>query len=121
VFITNGRTSEDNGYVFNYIFPNLKNERAFATFVDQINQRKLYNTGVDIKPTDKLITLSTCTYEFEEARLVVVGRMIRKGESESIDASKVRINSNPRYPQAWYDKKGLNNPYSGYSKWLPET
>jgi len=125
-FITNGSTDGDNnGYVFNYIFPNLAYvnkqqwEETYGGYIAEINQRALYLTGVDIQPTDRLLTLSTCTYEFENARLVVVARMLRPGESTEIDSSQIAVNKNPRYPQAWYDKNGGTNPYSGYGQWKP--
>ncbi len=119
VFISNGSTAGDNGYVFQYTTPNLANIESFAGFIDQLNQRTLYYTGVDIQPDDKLITLSTCTYEFDNGRLAVVGRLIRDGESEEVDVSKATVNPNPRYPQAWYDKNNQTNPYQTYANWVP--
>lgn len=120
VYITNGSSSGDNGYVFDYTFTNLSTEQNFGEYINEVKQRQLYDTGVDILPTDKIITLSTCTYEFDDARLVVIGRMVRDGESSSVDTSKVKINSNPRYPQAWYDKNNEANPYDGYNKWTAQ-
>ena len=118
VFISNGTAAGDlGGYVFDYTSPNFASIETFAGFIDQINQRKLYTTGVTIMPEDKLITLSTCTYEFDNARLVVVGRLIRDGESEEVDMSKVVINENPRYPQAWYSANGKTNPYKDVPQW----
>ena len=35
--------------------------------------RSIINTGVDVRSDDQLLTLSTCSYEFEDARFVVVG------------------------------------------------
>lgn len=117
VFITNGTASGDNGYLFNYPTSNFVSDEAFVGYVEQLNQRALYTTGVDIEVGDKLITLSTCTYDFTEARLVVVGRMVRDGEDETVDTSLAVKNSNPRYPQAYYDTKGLSNPYKNAEKW----
>ena len=119
VFISNGTAEGDNGYVFQYATPNLATVESFAGYVEQLNQRTLYYTGVDIKPDDKVITLSTCTYEFDNARFVVVGRLIRDGESEEVDVSKAHINENPRYPQAWYDANKQSNPYETYAQWVP--
>ncbi len=119
-FITNGSSVDDNGYLFDYTFANLSSTELFAGFVAEINQRKLYSTGVDILPTDKIITLSTCSYEFDNARLVVIGRLLRDGESTEIDSSKVNDNNNPRYPQAWYDANKKTNPYASYSHWSPK-
>ena len=120
VFISNGSSKDDNGYLLDYTFANLSSTESFAGFVAEINQRKLYSTGVDILPTDKIITLSTCSYEFDNARLVVIGRMLRDGESAEVDSSKVDDNSNPRYPQSWYDANKKTNPYASYSHWTPK-
>ena len=119
VFVTNGAAAQDNGFILDYTFPNLATTESLAGYIAEINQRRLYSTGVDILPTDKLICLSTASFEFENARLVVVGRMLRAGESEEIDASKVEENKNPRYPQAWYDANKVTNPYDKYSHWKP--
>ncbi|MCQ2461593.1 MAG: class B sortase [Clostridia bacterium] len=116
-FITNGSSAQDNGFLLDYTFANLSSTESFAGFVAEINQRKLYSTGVDILPDDKIITLSTCSYEFDNARLVVIGRLLREGESEEIDGSKVEKSQNPRYPQAWYDANKKTNPYASYSHW----
>lgn len=119
VFLTNAAAEQDNGYVFDYTVPNLGTVESFAGYVDQINQRRLYDTGVDIETSDKVLTLSTRTDDFEEARLVVVARLIRDDESESIDKSLVKKNKAPRYPQAWYDLKGKENPYDSTDNWIP--
>ncbi|NCC86396.1 MAG: class B sortase [Clostridia bacterium] len=124
-FITNGSTDGDNGYVFNYIFPNLKYENQsqwteiYGGYIAQINQRAIYLTGVDIYPTDRILTLSTCTYEFDNARLVVVARMLRAGESTEVDNTQIVVKENPRYPQAWYDENGIDNPYKNAEQWKP--
>ncbi len=110
VFISNSKASDDNGKVFNYIFTDASNAR-FADYIAEIDKRKLYTTGVDINETDKIITLSTCCYDFEDARLVVVGRLLREGEGESINPSLIVKNENPKFPQAYYDAKRIENPY----------
>lgn len=117
VFISNGKASGDNGYCFNYATSNFVSDEAFESFVENLDQRALYKTGVDIKKGDKLITLSTCTYDFDEARLVVVGRMVRDGEKLTVDTSKAKVNPNPRYPQAYYNIKVIRNPYEGAARW----
>ncbi|MDO5014579.1 MAG: class B sortase [Clostridia bacterium] len=119
VFITNGgRNGDLNGYVFNYFFANLASPEKKAEFLDEIMQRRLYDTGVDVNVNDNIITLSTCTYEFEDARLVVLGRELRPGESTQIDQSKIKLNNNPRMPQAWYTKRGENNPFANSPQWI---
>lgn len=111
VFISNSKASDDNGHIFNYIFTDASNTK-FKNYIAEIDKRKLYTTGVDINENDKIITLSTCCYDFEDARLVVVGRLLRDGETASVDNSLTFINENPKYPQAYYDTKRIDNPYA---------
>lgn len=119
VFQTNSKAQHDNGYIFNYIFTNLSSDDKFKEYISEIDQRKLYSTGVDIRPDDKILTLSTCNYDWNEQRLVVVARLVREGEDASVDISLAKKNENPRYPQIYYDKKGISNPYRNAEKWKP--
>ena len=56
-------------------------------------------------------------YDFDDARLVVIARERREGESINIDVSKAYYNQNPKYPQAWYDINKKTNPYAEDSRW----
>lgn len=116
-FITNAYEKDDNGYVFKYYFTNLSTQDRFAAYLSELSQRSLYDTGVDVLPTDKILTLSTCSYEFEDARFVVVARMVRPGESKKVDISRASVNPNPRYPQAYYKKMKTKNPYKNAYRW----
>ncbi len=116
-FVTNGEKKSDNGYVFNYNFTELDNY-TFLEYIKQVDQRKLYTTGVDILSTDKILTLSTCCYDFNGARLVVIARLLREGESVHVSTANTVINPNPRYPQAWYDAQNKTNPYAKAEKWV---
>ncbi len=116
-FVTNAEPSDDNGYVFKYYFTDLSSEERFNAYKNALDQRSLYYTGVDWLPTDKILTLSTCSHEFENARFVVVARMVRNGEVPEVDVSRATVNSNPRYPQAYYDKKKKDNPYKDAYRW----
>lgn len=116
VFITNSRASDDNGYLFPYNFVDV-GDAKFAEYIAEIDKRKFYTTGVSLEATDKILTLSTCCYDFDEARLVVVARLQRPGESSSVDTSKAMENQNPKYPQAWYDANKKTNPYAEDARW----
>lgn len=116
-FVTNAYEEEDNGYIFRYYFTSLSTEERFAAYLNELSQRSLYDTGVDVLPTDKLLTLSTCSHEFDDARFVVVARLVRNGESTEVDVSKATVNPSPRYPQAYYSKKKLTNPYVDAYRW----
>ena len=110
VFISNSERKDDNGNFFNFIFTNATDEN-FAKYIAEVDKRKFYTTGVDINPTDKILTLSTCCYDFNDARLVVVGRLLRDGESPAIDTSLAYMNPSPKLPQAYYKVNGGENPH----------
>lgn len=131
VFITNATASEDNGYIFNYIYPYMDGEN-FDGFIEEVNKRRLYTTDVDINDDDKMLVLSTCVRALDlknkygkttyraDARLVVIARMVRDGESVEVNVENAKVNKNPKYPQLWYDKHGLENPYKNDEKWYPQ-
>lgn len=120
-FITNSKAEDDNDYIFNYTVTEFPDTQNFEDYIKALDERKLYTTGVDINSGDKILTLSTCTYEFSDARLVIVARQLRMGETTDIDTSYAVANGNPRYPQAWYDKRGIANPFASASRWVPES
>ncbi len=121
VFLSTTQTSADNGYFFNYIYPDMSDSNMVG-YIEQVKQRMLYETGVSLEPTDKIITLSTCIYDYGkdiDTRFVVVARLLHEGESEEIDASLVKDNPDYRRPQVWYNSKGITNPYKDTAKWQP--
>ena len=125
--LTTVNAKDDGGYVFNFIEPNMSDSN-FAGFIEQVNQRALYTTGVDLKTSDRIINLSTCNYNYTNAigkkvdtRLVVIGRLLRSGESAEVNTSKAKENPNYRRPQVWYDYKGKTNPYASSRSWKPST
>lgn len=124
VFITNADENEDDGYIFNYIYPHLDGDN-FSGYISEVNKRTLYKTGVDVSSNDKILTLSTCSRKMDtsdrraDARIVVVARLLRKGESAVVDTSKAEINPNPKYPQRYCDNMGIQNVYANDEKWYP--
>lgn len=116
VFITNSDPDDDNGYCLPYNFIDVDN-RKFGEYIQEIDKRKLYSTGVDINENDKILTLSTCCYDFDGARLVVVARLLREGESVNTSSYVVTENMNPKYPQVWYVKNKKENTYADDARW----
>lgn len=124
-FYSTGSIKNNGGYFFNYIYPNM-GPVSMAGYIEQIKQRAIYTTGIDLKSSDRIITLSTCTHSLDAAcgmdidgRLVVVGRLLRAGENVDVDTSKAKSNPNYRRPQIWYDKNGKKNPYANSVTWQP--
>ena len=122
VFLSTTQRKDDNGYMFNYIYPDMSDENMVG-YINQVRERMLYETGVTLEPTDKIITLSTCIYDYGasvDTRLVVVGRLLHEGETEAIDASLVKDNPDYRRPQVWYNRQGIVNPYKDSERWEPK-
>lgn len=116
-FISNGDKAQDNGYEFPYLTTNFSSDEKFLEFIEEVKSRSYYtNEAVDIIPGDKILTISTCDTVFEDARFVVMARLVRAGESADVDVSKAVVNDNQRFPQAWYDVKGKRNPFKNASK-----
>lgn len=59
-----------------YEYTSSNDEETFLDYADFIEKNKLYDTGVEINPGDKLLTLSTCAYHTTDGRFVIVARQI---------------------------------------------
>ena len=65
----------DNGFKY-YNYTNFYDEDEFNSFVGKCRDLEFYNTSIDLKYTDKLITLSTCEYSQKNGRMVIVAKKI---------------------------------------------
>ena len=113
VFKTN--TDESQGEPFYYTYNHFNSDSSYLNFVYQVRQRSIINTGVDFNENDTILTLSTCSYEFDGFRTVIVARQVRDGEDPTVDTSRATYNNKVVYPQCWYDRYGGSVP-----KW-PDT
>ncbi len=83
-----------------YIHPNMKGNE-FMKLVGELKDRSQFDFDVDVNSSDKIITLSTCTYIYgnrEDQRLVVVGRLLRPGE-EMEPTVELEKNADVKPPQ----------------------
>ena len=118
VMITNASAEDDNGHIYNYTRSEFSSDDDFMSWIAQANEKSFIDTGIAIQPDDEILTLSTCCYDFDNARFVIMAKKLQKDDAVP-DVSKAKLNSNTRYPQAWYDKKGLDgyvNPDTESSK-----
>ena len=77
----------------------------FLEFAREIKIRSLIDIPVNINKNDRLLTLSTCSYEFPEFRTVVVARKVRKNESKIVNGiESAKKASNPLMPECWYKR-----------------
>ena len=54
-----------------------ENDDIFTEWINNAISQSFFTSDVEIKPGDKILTLSTCTYDYDEARFVLHGKMIR--------------------------------------------
>ena len=48
---------------------------AFLSFVREAMERSDFQANVSVEPTDRIVTLSTCAYVFDNARYVIHARL----------------------------------------------
>ena len=110
-FVLNASKEDDNGYIYNISRKSFIDDEDFDSWVNEALERSLINTGVDVKNGDNIITLVTCTYDFDDARFVVMARETREDEDVSVDTSNASANPSPKYPKRWYDDRGIDYPF----------
>lgn len=95
-------TRPEHGELFDYInYLKFSTKAAKEAYIAQIDRRSLIDTGVTMNADDKILTFSTCTYEFADARLVVVARRLRDGEKAEDFGHNVTMRENPLMPEVW--------------------
>ena len=110
VFVINTDKKQDDGYLFNYRQNYFPTDKNFGFFIDNVMARSIIKTNVEIGETDSILTLSTDSDEFENAKTVVMARKLREGESKYVNTATAKKNKKPLYPQAYYDKHGGKKP-----------
>jgi len=111
-FVLNASKDDDNGYIYNIFRKRFLDDTDFNLWKNEAMARSIINTGVDAQFGDEIITLVTCTYDFDNARFVVMARKTREGEDTAVDTSAAVTNPSPRYPKRWYDDRGIDYPFN---------
>lgn len=115
VFITNGAENKKDEF-FDYTRSRFADASDFLNYVYQLRIRSELNIDcVDITDTDQILILSTCSYEVDNYRTVIVARKVRDGEDPFVDVDSVTVNKNPLFPASYYYR------YGGKAPKLPET
>lgn len=94
----------------NYLQSDFESDEAFLDFVYQLQLRSSYYCPVDVNEKDQLLMLSTCTYEIDDYRAVVIARKVRPGESSDVDIARAYEKSFVLYPDKWYTQYGGEAP-----------
>lgn len=108
-FIINTKPEHDNGKpLFDYQnYIDFNDTYPYDKFIDEVTKRSMIITGVECNEKDEYLTLSTCSYDWDEARHIIVARKLREGETaDSLDTTNFRKNPNPKWPAVYYKYNG---------------
>jgi len=106
VFITN--TDAKGNDTFQYRYTGFGSSEQFMSFIADVKKRSIVSTAVDVQIDDKLLTLSTCAYDIDNERFVVMARQVRDGEDLNVGTAVK--NPKPLYPDIWYKVNGGTKP-----------
>jgi len=73
VFVSKVYNQNENVFKY-YSFIDTNKEIEYNEYISNIKRLSLYNTGIDAKFGDQLITLTTCEYSQKNGRIVIVAR-----------------------------------------------
>ena len=103
-------TEPSQGQPFDYQKPSFSSDDEFLDYLYQVRIRSIFDLPVDLSPSDRILTLSTCSYEFSGFRTVVFARQVRGSESADVDTDKAAKNKKVLYPDCWYQRFGGKKP-----------
>ena len=96
---------------------NFNSEEEFYNYVNSAKRRALQLNGVDVQYGDQLLTLFTCSGIFDEARLVVMARMVRPDEDPYAGTQESQQNPNVLWPTIYY--RWNKNNYDPDAEFVP--
>ncbi|MTM42859.1 sortase, partial [Turicibacter sanguinis] len=65
-------------YHGDYLKIHFEDEKDKQAYLNYIKDRSLYQKQIELNANDQIMTLYTCSYEFENARTIVHGKLISK-------------------------------------------
>ena len=110
--------SNDLENVFDYLIADFDSDARFMNFIYNLKIRSYLDVDVPINENDSILTLSTCSYETDNMRTIVVARKVRENEDtapylKSAKASRPVNIASSSFSQelsdkniTWYDGKG---------------
>lgn len=90
ISILKANTNPKRGETFDYIRPTFVDDDDLTNYLYNIKSRSIINIPVDVTSSDSLLTLSTCSYEFDGCRMVVIARKVRAGETDFVDVDNAK-------------------------------
>lgn len=72
-------------YDRSYLRYTFNSTAAMNTWINNVKALSMYDTGVSVSGTDKVITLITCVYDYDDAKLIVMGKLINTQPANTSD------------------------------------
>ncbi len=83
----------------------------FMDYIDEVRARSLFDFPVEVIPGDQLAMLTTeasrSVAKLPDARITVIARKVRSGESAGVKLVDIVKNQDVIMPYAWYKSQGL--------------
>ena len=57
---------------------NFKSEEEYLKYIDDIKKKSIFSRDMNIKSDDRIITLSTCSYEEDDNKMIIHGKLQRE-------------------------------------------
>ncbi len=105
--------SNENEAIFNYLLGEFTSDAQFMNFIYNIKERSYLDVNIPINESDQILTLSTCSYETDNMRTVIVARKLRDGE----DVSKYVNAAKKKNPSSSVDSSFSVEYKAGNTKW----
>ena len=81
MYVFRSRVYNEEDIVFKYYqFIDANSEQEFNSYMQEMAEMSLYDTGVTAEYGDQLLTLSTCDYQEKDGRFVVVAKRVEAKE-----------------------------------------
>lgn len=72
---------DQKDYLPFWVYPRFDSAEGFADYIADVKRLSHYHCDIDVVPGDRLLTLSTCTGDDDNKRLLVVARRVRDNEN----------------------------------------
>jgi sortase B len=73
LLIVNGFVTSAEDEVYTFSFPD---DDSYAAYLDRMHARSYFDSPVTVEREDHIVTLSTCSYEFDDARFVIQAKIV---------------------------------------------
>ena len=73
VDIVAGLITESTSYIYAFDF---ETEEQFLAYIESAKASSTFQSDVEVDVDDQIVTLSTCTYEIDNGRYVIIGKLV---------------------------------------------